>query len=300
MREKKTTIKKSWDDRIFDVFVMFCILILTATCLVPFIYLVAVSISDAQAVLSREVFLVPKGINFKAYTTIYQSGVLIQSMIKTIFLTIAYTIFSMTLTVICAYPLSVPDLKGKKLILSLIMFTMYFSGGMIPHYLVVDKLGLIDSYWALILPCALSTYNMIVLRSFFVSVPSSLKEAAIIDGASDVKILTKVVLPLSKASLATISLFYIVSRWNGYMDGVLYINDASKYVLQLRLKQMIRSREEIERLMAEGAANVSENVLPNQTIRAAALIFSMVPVLIIYPFLQKYFVKGTMLGSVKG
>ena len=204
----------------------------------------------------------------------------------------------MVMTVLCAYPLSVPGLKGKKPLLVFIMFTMYFSGGMIPSYLVVNKLGLIDSYWSLILPCALSTYNMIVMRTAFAGIPESLRDAALIDGAGDLTILTRIVLPLSKPTLATIALFYAVGRWNGLQDGLLYINDPGKAILQLSLKQIVQSAQSFSNLMLEGAA--SADMLPSQTIRAGSLIFSMIPILIIYPFLQKYFVKGTMIGSVKG
>lgn len=178
------------------------------------------------------------------------------------------------------------------------MFTMYFSGGMIPSYLVVHKLGLIDSYLALILPCALSTYNMIVMRTAFAGIPESLRDAALIDGAGDLTILTRVVLPLSKPTLATISLFYAVGRWNGLQDGLLYINDPNKAILQLSLKQIVQSSQTFSDLVLEGATSAS--MIPAQTVRAGALIFSMIPILIIYPFLQKYFVKGTMIGSVKG
>lgn len=294
----RKTRKMAWDDRIFSILVTAIVFILTAACLIPFIYLLAVSLSGSTPVLRGEVFLLPRDFTLETYQSLIENGSLIRSMERTILLTIVYVGVSMVMTVLCAYPLSVPGLKGKKPLLVFIMFTMYFSGGMIPSYLVVNKLGLIDSYWSLILPCALSTYNMIVMRTAFAGIPESLRDAALIDGAGDLTILTRIVLPLSKPTLATIALFYAVGRWNGLQDGLLYINDPGKAILQLSLKQIVQSAQSFSNLMLEGAA--SADMLPSQTIRAGSLIFSMIPILIIYPFLQKYFVKGTMIGSVKG
>ena len=294
----RKTRKMAWDDRIFSILVTAIVFILTAACLIPFIYLLAVSLSSSTPVLRGEVFLLPRDFTLETYQSLIENGSLIRSMERTILLTIVYVGVSMVMTVLCAYPLSVPGLKGKKPLLVFIMFTMYFSGGMIPSYLVVNKLGLIDSYWSLILPCALSTYNMIVMRTAFAGIPESLRDAALIDGAGDLTILTRIVLPLSKPTLATIALFYAVGRWNGLQDGLLYINDPGKAILQLSLKQIVQNSQSFSNLMLEGAA--SADMLPSQTIRAGSLIFSMIPILIIYPFLQKYFVKGTMIGSVKG
>lgn len=298
---KNRTVKRrkmAWDDRIFSIFTTMIIFLLTAACLIPFLYLLAISLSGSTPVLRGEVFLLPKEFTLKTYESLIENGSLIKAMERTILLTIVYVGVSMAMTVLCAYPLSVPGLRGKKFLLVFVMFTMYFSGGMIPSYLVVHKLGLIDSYLALILPCALSTYNMIVMRTAFAGIPESLRDAALIDGAGDLTILTRVVLPLSKPTLATISLFYAVGRWNGLQDGLLYINDPNKAILQLSLKQIVQSSQTFSDLVLEGATSAS--MIPAQTVRAGALIFSMIPILIIYPFLQKYFVKGTMIGSVKG
>lgn len=296
IRKKKTVIKESWDNKVFYAVVLAIILAITATCVIPFVYLMAVSLSDYNSVVRGEVFLIPKGLNLKVYKNILEGGTLVPAMIRTIVLTFAYVSVSLVMTILCAYPLSVTDLKGKKLIIPFIMFTMYFSGGLIPNYLLIDNLGLIDSYWALILPGAISTYNMIVMRTFFASIPVSLKEAALIDGAGDVTILLRIILPLSKASLATITLFYAVAKWNSYQDALMYINDPGKAVLQIRLKDMIKSSSEINEILMEGG----KIELPLQTARAGAIIFSLIPVMIVYPFLQKYFIKGTMIGSVKG
>lgn len=294
---KKTKMKHSWNDRIFTFIVYLVVTLLTVLCIAPFLHLLAVSVSGTEAVLRGEVFLVPKDFSMEVYHTIIENGTLVKSMFRTIILTVIYVIVAMIVTIMCAYPLSEPGLKGKKFLVPIIMFTMYFSGGLIPGYLLINALGLIDSYWSLILPCAISTYNMIVLRSFFSSVPVALREAAFIDGAGDFTILTKVILPLSKPALATITLFYAVSRWNTMQDALLYISDPSKAVLQVRLKQMIQNSSAINELLEGASASVAT---PVQTARAGAMMFSLIPIIVIYPFLQKYFVKGTMIGSVKG
>ena len=204
------------------------------------------------------------------------------------------------MTSLAAYVLSRRNVMWNKVLTVLIIFTMYFSGGLIPTYLNVKSFGLENSLWAVIIPGAVNTYNMIVLRSFFVSIPVSLREAAIIDGAGDLTVLTKIILPLSKPSIATVSLFYMVSRWNAMQDALLYINDSNKAVLQIKLKYMIQNAHAINELLAEAGGAADESQIVLQTVRSGTLIFSLIPVLIIYPFLQKYFVKGTMIGSVKG
>ena len=294
MRRTKR-IKQSWDNRLFSIVIYVVIIILTIVCIVPLLNVLAISLSGSDVVQRGEVFLLPKNISFNVYEIILNNKAFLRSMGRSVSITFVYVIVSISMTICCAYPLSIPEMKGKKLIMTFILFTMYFSGGMIPSYLLVNSLGLIDSYWALILPGVLSTYNMIVMRSFFMGIPVSLREAARIDGAGDFKILVSVIIPLSKPVLATICLFYAVSRWNGMQDALLYINNPSKKVLQIYLKQMVQS--------VEGYAEIaSEMEVPPvlETVRAGSLIVSMIPVLIIYPFLQKYFVKGVMVGSVKG
>lgn len=281
----------------FLILTKILMLIFAVMCLYPFLYVLAVSLSSPGPVMRGEVYLIPKGFSLEVYRKIFSEGTLVSATIRSIIITIVYVIMAMTMTILCAYPLSVPELKGKKILNRVIIFTMYFSGGTIPSYLVVRSLGLIDNYLALVLPCCLSVYNMIVLRSFFTSIPVSLREAAIIDGAGDGTILMKVVLPMSKPAIATVSLYYCVSRWNAFMDSLLYFNDPTKAVLQLRLKQLVMNADSINSMM-EGAT--AGNTMIAQTVRSGALMFSMVPIMLVYPFLQKYFVKGTMIGSVKG
>ena len=294
--EKPAKVRESWDNRLFSVGVVFILLMLGLLCLLPFVYLLAISLSSASPVMRGEVFLIPKQFTISVYQSIISNGSLVKAMGRSVLLTISYVIVSMVMTVLCAYPMAEAGLKGKGILWPYFIFTMYFSGGMIPSYLLVNHLGLIDSMLALILPGMISTYNMIVMRSFFSSIPASLKESALIDGAGDLKILTKIILPLSKPALATIALFYAVSRWTGMQDALLYINDPKKTVLQIKLRQMIVNAESVNEML-EG---ITGTLPVAQTIRAGALIFSLIPVLIIYPFLQKYFVKGVMIGAVKG
>ena len=289
--------KRSWSDLIFNIIVRTLLIILTAMCIFPFINLLAVSLSSPEAVMSGDVFFLPKGFTMEVYKSIIRNGSLVMAMWRTIILTIVYVFVCVTMTLLCAYPLSIPELKGKNFFWPFIMFTMYFSGGMIPNYILVNQLGLIDSYAALILPGMISTYNMIVMRSFLSSIPNALRESAFIDGANDLTIFLKIILPLSKPAIATIALFYAVGRWNGITDALLYINSSSMAVLQIKLKAMVNATEQVNELL-EG--NKSSSTMITATMRAGSILFSLIPVLIIYPFLQKYFVKGVMIGAVKG
>ena len=290
-------MRESRGDRAFKLFTVIIVLFIAAACLFPFLYIVSVSFSNKNAVLRGEVFLFPVDFDLSAYKAVFNNRALMTSMWFTIGLTILHTIICVIMTILCAYPLSKPDLRLKTPLLLYIMFTMYFSGGMIPGYLNIKDLGLIDSFWVLILPGCLSTYNMILMKSFFQSMPREIEESAYVDGANDTVVLIKIILPLSKAMLAKIALFYAVGRWNGFMDALLYINDGDMYTIQIRLRQLIQSSQ--VSALIEDIPEMKANVI-GETIKAACLIFSMIPVMIIYPWLQKYFVKGVMIGSVKG
>lgn len=290
--------RQSLVDRGFEVLVTIIVTIIALTCILPILNIFSLSLSSARAVNSNEVTFLPVDFTLDAYESVFTNGALLRSMWYTIKATLLYVSISMVMTILCAYPLSHRDLVGRKPLWVFVLFTMYFAGGMIPSYLLVNDLGLINTMWSLVLPGMVSTYNMILMRTFFSSIPAEMKEAAYIDGANDADILWRVVLPLSKAMLATIALFYAVSRWNAVTDGMLYISEPSKYILQVRLKNIILSAAGLNELMSEGA-NVGLTIQPLQ-IRSAALVFSLLPVLVVYPFLQKYFVRGVMIGAVKG
>lgn len=297
-RRKNNKIRESFGDNVLKVVVYTLVTLLSLTCVLPLLNVLASSFSSVDALNAGKVTFWPIGWNVDAYKTIIDNGSLLRSMVYSLEVTVIYVAITLVMTVLCAYPLSQPGLVGKGVIWPIILFTMYFSGGMIPHYLLIRDLNMLNTMWCLIIPGAISTYNMILMRSFFSSIPDALREAALVDGANDATTLVKIILPLSKSMLATIALFYAVSRWNAVQDGMIYITDPNKYILQVRLKNIILSSTALNELMAEGASN--QTALQTQQIRSASLIFSMIPVLVVYPFLQKYFVKGVMIGSVKG
>ena len=284
-------------DKVFKIVTIAVVVFIAACCLFPFLHILAISFSNKTAVIRGDVLLWPVNFDLSAYKAVFTNKGLMDSMWFSLLLTVVYTVFALAMTILCAYPLSRPGLKFKSPILLYILFTMYFSGGMIPSYLNIKSLGLLDTFWVLVFPTVLSTYNMILMKSFFQSMPRELEESAYVDGANDLVVLIKIVLPLSKAMLATIALFYAVSRWNGFMDAILYINDESMYTIQLRLRQLIQSSQVSS--MMEEIPEMKDDLVA-ETIKAGCMVFSMIPVMIIYPWLQKYFVKGVMIGSVKG
>jgi putative aldouronate transport system permease protein len=290
-------MRESLSDRIFKSVVAVLVLLLTLACVLPFVNIVAVSLSSRNAVMSGRVYFWPVELDLTAYKTVFTDSNMIRSLWFTIVLTIVYVAVTMAMTILAAYPLSRKDLKGRTPLLVFVMFTMYFSGGMIPTYLTISNLKLLNTFWSLVLPGAISTYNMILMRTYFDSLPISLQESAYIDGANDWVILVKVVLPLSKAMLATIALFYAVGRWNGLTDALLYISRDSMYPLQLRLRQLITNNQVDS--MINDVPEAKALLIP-ETLKSACLVFSLVPILMVYPWLQKHFVKGVMIGSLKG
>jgi putative aldouronate transport system permease protein len=290
-------MRESAGDRIFKALVTFLVVMLAMVCILPFINLAAVSVSEPEAVVMGQVKLLPVGFSGVAYKTIIDNGLLIRSLWFTISLTVLFVAVTLAMTILCAYPLSRPDLRLRRPLTLYIIFTMYFSGGMIPGFLLVNSLGLVDTVWALVLPGAINTFNMILMRTYFASLPRALEESARIDGANDLQILTRIILPLSMPMIATIMLFYAISRWNGLTDAVLYINKPNMYPLQLRLRQLI-ALNQVNDLMFE-VPDLSRMVV-SESMKSACLIFSVAPILLVYPWLQRYFVKGVMIGSVKG
>ena len=283
--------------RISDFVIAFVILLLSLTCILPFIHVAAKSISSNTAVMSKSVYLWPKDISFNAYGSIFRDGQLTYSMGYTIVVTLLFTVIGMFITVCAAYPLSIKGLKGRSVFAFIIMFTMYFSAGLIPEYLLYKDLGLLNTMWVLVLPLCFAPYNMLIMRSFLSStIPDSLYEAAKLDGASHFQTLFKIVLPLSKPILATLSLFYAVGRWNAYADAKYYITTKALQPLQYLLSNMVlNSGNDAISLAESAAADTTPEVL-----QAATIMFATIPIIMIYPFVQKYFVKGAMIGAVKG
>lgn len=270
--------------------------LLVFICVYPFVNVLAYSLSGYNAVLSKRVTIFPVDINLEAYHQILGKTQIWLSMRSTVIVTAAGTFLSLILTLFAAYALSRSYLPGQKFFTVLILFTMYFGGGMIPTFMVVKGLGLYDSLAALYVPQAVNVFNFIVMRTFFRGIPNELEEAARIDGASDLQILFRIIIPLSLPVIATIGLFYAVNYWNTYFDALLYIQSPDKYTLQLRLRGLLFAGE------LNSSANIEGAAMPvmSQSLKMATVAVSTIPILIVYPWLQKYFVKGVMLGSVKG
>ena len=288
---------KSRSTKIGDLIVVIVCVILIFVCLVPMLNVLARSLSDTRYLIRNEVLLWPRGLNFEAYKTVLSNERYIHSLWYTALLTVGCTILSLTMTILCAYPLTYDKLKGRKFLNGFILFTMYFSAGMIPHYVMLSNLGMLETVWVLVLPSCLSVYNMIILRSSFYSVPESLREAAEIDGAGPVRTLIQVYLPLSKPVLATLALFYAVGRWNGFSDALLYIKKTRElYPIQLYLYNILQNASSGESAAQEGFA------MPglSETLKMASVMFATVPILMVYPWLQRYFVAGVTIGAVKG
>lgn len=282
-----------------QIILMILIAIFSLSCLLPFINVAAVSLSSKSAILRGDVTFWPVEFNTTAYEAIFKDSSMIHSLVYTVIITIVYTVFSMILTILMAYPLTKGRLRGRKFFNFLALFTMYFSGGTIPIYLNIKELGLLDTPWSLILPGMLSTYNMIILKSFFSALPKELEEAAIIDGANDFQVLLRVYLPLSLASIATLTLFYAVGKWNSFQDALYYISNKAYQPLQLKLYHIIKGSQAVDvAAMEGGASTVASSV--SESIEPATIIFATLPILVVYPFVQRYFVAGVTIGAVKG
>ncbi|GAA4866466.1 carbohydrate ABC transporter permease [Paenibacillus vulneris] len=286
---------KTFASRLFDFVNITLLVIVSLLMLLPFLHVVMGSFTTAEEMARKPFVLIPSEFTLSAYQYILSTGTLFKALAVSIGVTVGGTIISMFLTSLMAYGLTRRDLDGRTTVNLMIVFTMLFSGGLIPSFLVVKAMGLIDSYMAMILPSAISAFNLIILRSFFQGLPDGIEESAKIDGCGDFGILFKIVLPLSLPSLATISLFYAVNYWNSYFHAIMFINDASKWPIQVLLRQIV--------IAASGlAADTGNDFIkpPEQTIKMAVIVVSTLPILIVYPFLQKYFAKGALVGSVKG
>ncbi|MDE6977893.1 MAG: carbohydrate ABC transporter permease [Lachnospiraceae bacterium] len=284
--------------RIGDALMMLVLVILCLTCVLPFIHLAAKSISSNSAVMAKSVFLWPKGLTFDAYASLFRDGSMVRSMIYSVWATMIFTLLGMIACTCAAYPLSKKRLKGRMFFTFVLMLPMYFGAGLIPSYLLMKDLHLLDTMWVLILPLIYSPYNMLIMKTFFQSsIPDSLEESAFLDGATNIQILFKIVLPLSKPILATLSLFYAVGRWNAYADNKYYIKTDTLKMIQYKLYQMVASATEAQTTTLSEAAAVTSTP---EVLQAASIMFVTIPIICIYPFLQKYFVKGVMIGAVKG
>ncbi|GBG10525.1 ABC transporter permease [Paenibacillus agaridevorans] len=251
------------------------------------------SLTPYGEVIKNGGFLViPRSVTFEAYNYLFQTSELPRSMLVSLFTATVGTAINLLLTVLGAFPLSRRGLQGRGIILFLIVFTMLFSGGIVPTYLLVKSLGMLNTVWALIVPSAVATYNLLIMKTFFEGLPEELFESARIDGAGEWTILSRLVIPLSVPSLLTIGLFYAVANWNNFFSAVLYITDPNLNPLQIVVRKLLLTSNSLE--------NVMEVVVPTPTLQMAAVIVASLPVLIVYPFIQKHFTKGVLIGAIKG
>ncbi|WP_407056078.1 carbohydrate ABC transporter permease [Paenibacillus dendritiformis] len=265
----------------------------------PLVFVLSASISNPAAVSRGELWLFPKEITFVGYEKVFQNREILTGYGNTILYTVIGTSINLLMTILAAFPLSRTNLPGRNVIMFALVFTMFFSGGLIPSYLVVKKLGLLNSMWALVLPGAVSVYNIIIMRTFFrTSVPYEVQEAAMIDGCTTLQILYRIMLPLSMPIIAVMVLFYSVDHWNSYFSALIYLTDRDKFPLQLILREILIQNQMDK--MAGGASALSEQIMYGQAIKYAVVIVANLPVFLLYPFLQRYFVKGMTIGAIKG
>ncbi|GAA3402741.1 carbohydrate ABC transporter permease [Paenibacillus hodogayensis] len=291
--------KMALSEKLFQTALVAFISLMCAAMLYPFIHVLSVSFSSYEESLRPGIHLYPRGFSLDAYKRTFASGDIFIAFGNSIFRTVVGTVLSVFAMALGAYPLSKKYLPHRTFYTMFFVFTMFFSGGIIPSYLLIKSLGLMDSRWVLILPTLFSTFTMFIMRNFFMSIPTELEESARIDGANDVRILLTIIMPLSKPILATVALWTAVSHWNAWFDAMLYISDHYKMVLQLYLRKLIIENQDqvMQDIMLH---STGEAPLTPETVKAAVLMIATVPIVIVYPFLQKYFAKGIMVGSLKG
>ncbi len=292
-------MKKTLDEKVCAVIVHVVIVFLCALCLVPVLYSLSASLSSGAALDAGKVFLWPVDITFAAYKMLLLRNNLVQYFTNSVILTVVGTVLSIAATILCAYPLSKKYLWQRRRISFFATFTMLFGGGMIPTFMLVRSLNLINSYWSIWLTGLISTYNMMIMRSSFEAIPEDLEDAARIDGCGEFRLLTQIYLPLSKANIATEVLLYGVGYWNMYQKVMLYMQDTKKYTLPVFIQQMVFNLQQMDLDTVEAVSMGASNLV-SESVKSAGVVILIVPMLLVYPFLQKYFVKGVTLGAVKG
>ena len=290
MREYNTKSNIAFKTVVYAIMVLVLLV-----CLIPFLYIISLSLSDPIAVVNGEVFVVPVGFSVEAYKQIFTYPNFFNAYLNTIIYTLFGTAISLFVMTLFAYPLSKPHLRGQSIIMKLVVFSMFFSGGLIPNYLLVSRLGLINTRFAILLPFCINTFNLILLINFFKSIPNDIEEAAIIDGLGYGGILTKIILPLSGAGLATVGLYTAVFFWNDWFNSLIYLK-SSQFPVMLYLRNIVNGTTQLN----NGGGSSAEAASLSMSIKAAVIIVSTLPIILVYPFVQRYFVKGVMVGSVKG
>ncbi|PGV47568.1 carbohydrate ABC transporter permease [Bacillus sp. AFS037270] len=299
LKNKKIT-RRSKEDKVFDIINIFLVAIILILVVYPLYFIVIASFSDPNMIYEGKVWFIPKELTLEGYERIFRDSKIWLGYKNSIIYTVVGTIVNVSFTLMAAYALSRKDLYGRNVIMFLFLMTMFFSGGLIPTYLVVKNLGLLNTMWALILPKAVAVWNVIVAKTFFESsIPGELLEAARIDGCSDVKFFWKIVLPLSKPIVAVMVLFYAVGHWNSYFDALIYLNNENLYPLQLILRNIL-IQNQASTMMISDLDSLAAKQRVSELIKYGVIIVASIPLLIVYPFVQKYFVKGVMIGGIKG
>lgn len=290
-----------------DAINLMFLLLLACIMVYPFLYLVALSVSDPRLMNEQGIILFPRGFSFYSLQIMLLDDRMATGFLNSILYTVVGTGIGVLLTAMTSYPLSSDKLQSRGFFMKVIIFTMFFNGGLIPTYLLIKSLGMVNTMSALVIPGAVGAFNVILMKTFMQELPGELKESAIVDGANDVIILFRIIMPLSMPIIATITLFVSVGIWNSYFAPLIYLNDPGKYPLQLFLREIVlKFQTGVEQAKVTGALGVGNDMMTvnskfvSQSVRASALVISTVPILCIYPFLQKYFVKGIMVGAVKG
>lgn len=293
--------KASVSGTVFDVTNHIFMIILCITILYPFLYIAALSLSSGDTATTR-IFIIPKNITFSNFKYMLRYKYIWTGIYNTVLRTCLGTLLTLVLCILTSYPLSKKKLPYRTFITALMVFTMFFSGGMIPWYLNIKMLGLRDTIWALILPGAIPTYSMLIMRNYFMSIPDSIEESAKVDGGKDLRILASIIVPISKPIIATVALWTIVGHWNSYFDSMIYITTAEKHVLQVVMRNIVVGSQAHKQMNYSDIVKSASSfeAVNSETLKAATIMITTIPIITIYPFVQKYFVKGILIGSLKG
>jgi putative aldouronate transport system permease protein len=287
-------------DKVFNFVNYLLLAIITLLVLYPLYFVLSASVSDPLYVLRGEMWLLPKDMNFDAYKKVFMNEDILNGFWNTIKYTAVGTAINVVMTTMAAFPLSRKDFMGRNLIMGFLVFTMFFSGGLIPSYLLIKELGMLDTFWVMVIPNAVAIWNIIIMRTFFqTTIPIELQESAMIDGCSNIQILIKIVLPLSMPVIAVMVLFYAVGHWNSYFNALIYLQDRELFPLQLILREILIQSQTDEMVKATSESFVKQQ-LSVEGLKYAVLVVSNIPMMLLYPFLQRYFVKGFMIGAIKG
>ena len=294
-------IRQSTEDRVFGAVTYILATLFMLVCAYPLVYVLSASISNPALIVSGKIILLPKEIQFRAYEAVFKSEDVLLGYRNAVFYAFAGTAINIVLTTAGAYVLSRPDLWGRTGITFLISFTMFFSGGMIPTYITIKNLGMINTVWAMLLPGAISATNLLIMRNFFThSVPQEIIEAAYVDGCSNIGTLCRIVLPVSGSIIAVMVIFYFVGHWNAYFSAMIYLNDKKLYLLQVFLREILIQNQLGDMSGGADTVNQAEMTLLYEALKFAVITVATLPIMCVYPFLQRYFVKGVMIGSIKG